>query len=70
MEVTKEQLDNAAWRKATRSGDSGDCLEVAPLAGGWVGIRDSEHPEKPPYVVSRSVWNAFIDGAKKGEFDF
>lgn len=70
MEVTKELLDNAAWRKATRSGDSGDCIEVAPLAGGQVGIRDSEHPEQAPYVVSASVWGAFIDGAKKGEFDF
>ncbi|GAA0944798.1 DUF397 domain-containing protein [Nonomuraea longicatena] len=70
MEVTYEELDRAIWRKATRSGDNGNCLEVAPLSGGRVGIRDTEAPGQPPYVVSASVWTAFIDGAKKGEFDF
>lgn len=70
MEVTNEDLDRAAWRKATRSGDNGNCLEVAPLSGGRVGIRDTEAPDQAPYIVSASVWAAFLDGAKKGEFDF
>ncbi|WP_157249807.1 DUF397 domain-containing protein [Nonomuraea typhae] len=70
MDVTPEQLRDATWRRATRSGDAGDCLEVAPLPGGRVGIRDSEHPEIGPFVVSGSVWRAFVDGARKGEFDF
>ncbi|WP_405147156.1 DUF397 domain-containing protein [Sphaerisporangium sp. NBC_01403] len=70
MELSDE-LKAAAWRKATRSGSNGgDCLEVAPLSGGRVGVRDTEAPEKAPFVVSASVWDAFIDGAKKGEFDF
>ncbi|GAA2848477.1 DUF397 domain-containing protein [Streptosporangium fragile] len=66
-----DELKSAAWRKATRSGSNqGNCLEVAPLSGGRVGLRDTEAPEKTPFVVSASVWAAFIDGAKKGEFDF
>ncbi|MFF0574845.1 DUF397 domain-containing protein [Streptosporangium saharense] len=66
-----EELENASWRKATRSGeDGGECLEVAPLSGGRVGIRDTEAPDQAPYVVRAAVWDAFIDGAKKGEFDF
>ncbi|WP_214410059.1 DUF397 domain-containing protein [Sphaerisporangium fuscum] len=66
-----DELRTAAWRKATKSGsDQGNCLEVAPLAGGRVGVRDTEAPEKEPFVLSASVWSAFIDGAKKGEFDF
>ncbi|TMR08006.1 DUF397 domain-containing protein [Nonomuraea turkmeniaca] len=69
-ELTAGLLESAEWRKATRSGDNGDCIEVAPLRDGRVGLRDSEHPELPAYVVSSSVWAAFIDGAKKGEFDF
>jgi hypothetical protein len=69
-EVTAELLEDAAWRKATRSGEAADCIEVAPLRDGRVGLRDSEHPEQPAYVVSASVWAAFIDGAKQGEFDF
>ncbi|SDK14096.1 DUF397 domain-containing protein [Nonomuraea jiangxiensis] len=65
-----EELATAAWRKSSFSGDNGNCLEVAPLSGGRVGIRDTEAPEQSPFVVSGSVWAAFIDGAKKGEFDF
>ncbi|MFI6816148.1 DUF397 domain-containing protein [Nonomuraea sp. NPDC050328] len=69
-EVTAGLVKSAEWRKATRSGDNGDCIEVALLKDGRVGLRDSERPDLPPYVVSSSVWAAFIDGAKKGEFDF
>ncbi|MER6829475.1 DUF397 domain-containing protein [Streptosporangium sp. NPDC000563] len=66
-----DELKSAAWRKATKSGaNQGDCLEVAPLSGGRVGLRDTEAPGQAPFVVSASVWDAFVDGAKKGEFDF
>ncbi|WP_329089273.1 MULTISPECIES: DUF397 domain-containing protein [unclassified Streptosporangium] len=66
-----DNLKTATWRKATKSGpNGGDCLEVAPLSGGRVGLRDTEAPERAPFVVSTSVWDAFVDGAKKGEFDF
>ena len=66
-----DELKSAAWRKATKSGSNqGNCLEVAPLSGGRVGLRDTEVPERAPFVVSASVWDAFVDGAKKGEFDF
>ncbi|MFS1297529.1 DUF397 domain-containing protein [Streptosporangium longisporum] len=34
VDLSKE-LENAVWRKATKSGpNGGDCLEVAPLSGG------------------------------------
>ncbi|MGW4640332.1 DUF397 domain-containing protein [Sphaerisporangium sp. NPDC004334] len=70
MDVNDE-LKAAAWRKATKSASNqGNCLEVAPLSGGRVGLRDTEAPEKAPFVVSATVWDAFIDGAKNGEFDF
>jgi Domain of unknown function (DUF397) len=70
MELSDE-LKSAAWRKATRSASNqGDCLEIAPLSGGRVGPRDTEASERAPFVVSASVWDAFVDGAKKGEFDF
>jgi hypothetical protein len=71
VEVTVEDLAKASWRKATKSGgNGGNCIEVAPLPGGQVGIRDTECPDQAPYVVTASVWGAFVDGAKKGEFDF
>ncbi|MFI7534176.1 DUF397 domain-containing protein [Streptosporangium sp. NPDC049376] len=66
-----EELRNAHWRKATKSGeDGGECLEVVPLSGGRVAIRDAEAPDQAPYVVRAAVWHAFIHGAKNGEFDF
>ncbi|MEU7740378.1 DUF397 domain-containing protein [Nonomuraea sp. NPDC049158] len=65
-----EELRSAGWRKSSSSGDNGNCLEVAPLSAGRVGIRDTERPDLQPYVVSASVWAAFMDGAKRGEFDF
>ncbi|MEU4579992.1 DUF397 domain-containing protein [Nonomuraea sp. NPDC023979] len=65
------ELAAASWRKATKSGSNGgNCLEVAPLSGGRVAIRDTEAPDQAPYVVRGPVWAAFIDGAKMGEFDF
>ncbi|MFC5830343.1 DUF397 domain-containing protein [Nonomuraea insulae] len=66
-----DELARASWRKASKSGSNGgDCLEVAVLSGGRVGIRDTEAPEKAPFVVRSAVWDAFVDGVKKGEFDF
>ncbi|MFD1539006.1 DUF397 domain-containing protein [Nonomuraea guangzhouensis] len=70
-EELSEELAGADWRKAKASGaNNGNCLEVAPLSGGRVGVRDTEAPDQAPYVVRGAVWAAFIDGAKKGEFDF
>ncbi len=66
-----QELARAEWRKASASGaNNGNCLEVAPLSDGRVAIRDTEAPERAPYVVREAVWVAFIDGAKRGEFDF
>ncbi|MEU6797091.1 DUF397 domain-containing protein [Nonomuraea wenchangensis] len=70
-EDLSQELARAEWRKAKASGaNNGNCLEVAPLSGGRVAIRDTEAPGQAPYVVRRAVWAAFIDGAKRGEFDF
>ncbi|GAA0965482.1 DUF397 domain-containing protein [Acrocarpospora macrocephala] len=67
----RDELANAAWRKASfSSGNGGDCIEVAPLSGGRVAMRDTEAPGQEPFVVSASVWSAFVSGAKAGEFDF
>ncbi|MFI9561337.1 DUF397 domain-containing protein [Nonomuraea endophytica] len=42
---------------------------MAPLSRGRVGIRETERPTRPR-VVSASAWDAFLDGARKGDFDF
>jgi hypothetical protein len=62
--------DRAAltWRKASRSLATGACVEVAP-ASGQIAVRDSKDPDGPILLYTADEWAAFLDGAKKGEFD-
>jgi hypothetical protein len=53
-------LTGAAWRKSTRSGNQGDCVEVARNLPGVVALRDSKDPGGPALVVSRRAWRAFL----------
>ena len=57
-----------AWRKASASGNNG-CVELAPLADGGVGVRDSKDPAGPVLSFTRHEWVSFLDGLDKGEFD-
>ncbi|MER7069304.1 DUF397 domain-containing protein [Streptomyces albidoflavus] len=61
-------LDGLTWVKAQASSATGGCLEVAHLADGRVALRDNEDLANPPFVVTRHVWECFLDGASKGEF--
>jgi hypothetical protein len=60
-------LVHAVWRKSSES-FNGDCVEVAPLHDGIV-VRDSKNPDGAVLKFSRREWQAFIRGAKSGEFD-
>jgi hypothetical protein len=62
-------LSRAEWRKSTRSGSSGDCVEVADNLPGVVAVRDSKNPTGPALVFTPDEWAAFIGGVRDGEFD-
>ncbi|UGT70532.1 DUF397 domain-containing protein [Nocardia gipuzkoensis] len=62
-------LSGAHWFKSRRSGPSKDCVEVAFLGGGHVGMRDSKNPSGPALVFTPSEWDAFTAGLVHGEFD-
>jgi hypothetical protein len=64
-----DELAGARWFKAIASSANGGCLEVAFLSSGRVAIRDNEDLANPPLMVSGHVWQCWLDGAKKGEFD-
>lgn len=45
---------NARWRKSRRSGAQGNCVEVAFLGTGRVGVRDSKAPDGPVLIFAGS----------------
>jgi len=58
----------AAWRKSSRSGGQGNCVEVADTPAA-IGVRDSKDPAGPVLVFTRVDWQEFVDGVKSGVFD-
>jgi hypothetical protein len=62
-------LSGAAWKKSERSAANGNCVEVAHLAGGNVGVRDSKAPSGPVLIFTPGEWDAFVGGVRDGEFD-
>src|SRR5690348_11672889 len=52
-------------RKGSWSAFNGDCVEVADLGGGLIGVRDSkETAERAVLVLSSSAFQACIDNIK------
>ena len=57
------------WVKSSLSFANGNCVEVADLSGGEIGVRNSRHPEGAVLRFTPDEWHAFIGGAHNGEFD-
>ena len=73
MEVTAKgvrlDLSNAQWLKSTRSGPGRDaCVEVA-FVDEAIAVRDAKNPAGPALIFTAAEWDAFVGGAKDGEFD-
>jgi hypothetical protein len=63
------ELSDVTWRKSRHSNSQGTCVELAGLPGGDVALRNSRHPDGPALVYTPAEIDAFIRGAKDGEFD-
>ncbi|MFH8383592.1 DUF397 domain-containing protein [Kitasatospora sp. NPDC018058] len=60
-------MDQLNWQRSTFSGDQANCLEIAS-EGDLVYIRESDNPTHV-VTTTRTKLNAWILGAKDGEFD-
>ena len=55
---------------APHSNGATNCVEVAQLPDGSVGVRHSRRPDGAVIVYSRTEWAAFLAGVKAEEFEF
>jgi hypothetical protein len=60
-------LPDISGRTAVKS-SSGACVQVA-RRDGVIIITHSKHPDGPAIAYTLQEFDAFLDGAKKGEFD-
>jgi hypothetical protein len=67
--VSESEIAAAAWRKSAASSYNGSCFEVARI-GRSIGVRDTKDQGCGPVLVfTQPEWEAFLSGAKAGEFD-
>jgi hypothetical protein len=57
------------WVKSSLSFANGNCVEVASLASGEIGVRNSRQSGGPVLRFTPEEWHAFLGGVRNGEFD-
>ncbi len=59
----KDEMAKAPWRRSSYTGSNGgNCVEVAPLSGARVAVRDSkQYGQGPVLIFGSKAWAAFID---------
>jgi len=67
--VSPDEVVGAEWFKSTRSNNGTGCVEVALNLGGAY-VRDTKDDGTGPILgFTDEEWDAFVVGAKDGEFD-
>ena len=66
---TGDQPDDLRWRISSFSGDQGSCVELALAPDGRVAVRNSNHRDAGTVLFTRREMDAWVKGAKAGEFD-
>ena len=67
--IPATDLHGAIWRKSRRSNSQGNCVELARIPGGLIAVRNSRHPAGPALIYTQAEIDAFITGARDGDFD-
>ena len=68
-----DELDDPAlrrWRRSSRCGAAGSCVEIADLPAGGKAVRDGKLGDASAALVfTREEWLSFLAGVRAGEFD-
>jgi hypothetical protein len=57
--------DYVRWKKSSYSAANGNCVEVARIDGGYVGVRDSKHAARSALAFRPAVWRTFTTQMKR-----
>ena len=69
MAAIGSDSSGSTWFKSSFSQPGGCCLEVR-IEGDQIHVRDTKDAEAGPVLTyTADEWNAFLAGAKAGEFD-
>jgi hypothetical protein len=61
----EKQRVELTWRKASKSGNGGECVEVGTTVDGHVaGIRDSKRPDHGHLAVTQAAFAVFLASIK------
>ncbi|WP_307719333.1 DUF397 domain-containing protein [Nocardia mexicana] len=62
-------MSGARWFKSSRSASDKECVEVAWLDAGHVGVRDSKNPAGGALVFTPAEWDAFTAEMSEGGYN-
>lgn len=63
-----EHASELTWRKASKSGNGGECVEVGRSASDTnVRVRDTKSRERGMITVDAATWRTFMDEIKVGQ---
>ena len=62
-------LRRGPWVKSSLSSYAGNCVEVAGLGSDTIRVRDSKNPGGSILRFTPAEWDAFLGGARQGEFN-
>jgi len=57
--------ENISWKKSSYSAANGNCVEVARLGAGYIGVRDSKNAAPATLGFTPACWRAFVSDVKR-----
>jgi hypothetical protein len=61
-------LCHPVWRKSSRSGGEGQCVEITSTLGHFF-VRDSKNPTGPTLACNQTDWSALLSAIKNNKLN-